>query len=405
MAKTLRNSGADLRSTKAPRPPPLLKKGPTPISTSTKGGKKQDDRRLLVTVERGALLSRPEPFALRQELCKATGLSLADIPQITPTRTGWAINPADLTTRDLLTSQKNTETITRILQGTAVKQPETWYNYAVPGVPTTIHQLLGGVINTAGLVAEEVVAQTKAKPVSCRPSRHGANPLTGRITWVVSFRTPVRPFRLFNASELSNLIERRAQITRHDLGCQGYCNPARCNRYARCGTCSTRVDQHDGPVGANCTQEARCANCHGPFPAGHEHCPAAPRRKDGKVLRPTRADLRAIRRHGERNFQAANAPSTGVPTPAQEPEPTPQAPSTALGGPKRKRGAAITAYENASAQSRAPSSQPASSLEAHPQPPSSRPRRSTVISKSLNLDELLARSIRDMEIDSTITLC
>ena len=184
--------------------------------------------------------------------------------------------------------------------------------------------------------------------MSCRPSRHGANPLTGRITWVVSFLAPVRPFRLFNASELSNLIERRAQITRHDLGCKGYYNLVRCNRHARYGTCSTRVDQHDRPVGANCTQQARCANCYGPFLAGHEHCLAAPRRKDGKVVRPTRADLRAIRRHGERNFRAVNAPSPGAPTPAQEPEPTPQVLGTALGGPKRKRGAAITTHENAS---------------------------------------------------------
>ena len=90
---------------------------------------------------------------------KATGLSLANIPQIAPTRTRWAITLADLTTRDLLTSQENTEAIIRILQGTAVRQPETWYNYAVPGVPTTMHQLLGGVtINTAELVAEEAEA-------------------------------------------------------------------------------------------------------------------------------------------------------------------------------------------------------------------------------------------------------
>ena len=79
MAKTLRNSGADLCSAKAPRPPPPAGKGPTLISISTAKEKKQDDRRLLVTVEKRALLSRPEPFALRQELCKATGLSLANI--------------------------------------------------------------------------------------------------------------------------------------------------------------------------------------------------------------------------------------------------------------------------------------------------------------------------------------
>ena len=134
-------------------------------------GKKWDDRRLLVTVEKGALLNRPEPFALRQELCRTTGLSLAAIPQIAPTHTGWAITPADRTMRDLLTLQENTEVIICILQGTAMRQPETWFNYAIPGMPTTMHQLLGGItINTAELVAEEAEAQMKAKPVSCHPS-------------------------------------------------------------------------------------------------------------------------------------------------------------------------------------------------------------------------------------------
>src|SRR5438045_6276755 len=104
--------------------------------------------------------------------------------------------------RALLTSQENTEAIICILQGTAMRQPETWFNYTIPGMPTTMHQLLGGItINTAELVAKEAEAQMKAKPVSCCPSRHGANPLTGRITWIVYFLVPVCPFRLFNASE------------------------------------------------------------------------------------------------------------------------------------------------------------------------------------------------------------
>ena len=129
------------------------------------------DQRLLVTVEKGALLNRPEPFALCQELCRTTGLSLAVIPQIAPTCTGWVITPADHMMRDLLTLQENTEAIICILRGTAVRQPETWFNYAIPGVPTSMHQLLGGIaINTAELVAEEAEAQMKAKPVSCCPS-------------------------------------------------------------------------------------------------------------------------------------------------------------------------------------------------------------------------------------------
>jgi len=56
----------------------------------------------------------------------------------------------------------------QVLCGTAVKQPEIWYNYAVPGVPYTMRQLSGNaVINTAELVTEEVAAQTREGPISC----------------------------------------------------------------------------------------------------------------------------------------------------------------------------------------------------------------------------------------------
>jgi hypothetical protein len=135
MAKTLKNSGADFRSAKIPSLSSLGR-----ASTAISGGpslgptKKREDRRLLVAVESSALLNRPEPFALRQELCaKITGITLASIPLITPTRTGWAITPSDLKTRDLLTTEENSRILLQILSGTAVRQPETWYNYAVLG--------------------------------------------------------------------------------------------------------------------------------------------------------------------------------------------------------------------------------------------------------------------------------
>jgi hypothetical protein len=139
----------------------------SPSSTTAMEGKKREDLRLLVPIEKRALLSRPEPFALRQELCvRITGLSLAAIPQIAPTHTGLAITPANLLTRDLLTTQENTEIVMSVLQGTAVNQPETWFNYAVPSVPTSMHRLLGGsTMNTAELVAEKAEAQTKVRPV------------------------------------------------------------------------------------------------------------------------------------------------------------------------------------------------------------------------------------------------
>jgi hypothetical protein len=384
IAKTLKNTGVDFH-TKGPSPSfpgkaPALSSSDASISATSP---KQEDRRLLVSVEPGALLQRPEPFALRQELCsKVKGLTLARVPSIAPTRTGWAIAPSDLTTRDLLTIPENTKIIMQIFHGTAVKQPETWYNYAVPGVPVAMHQLFSGPITcTTELVAEEVLAQTKERPVSCRPSRHGANPLTGKITWIVSFLKPVRPFRLFNSSELSRPINKKPTIARHDPGCQGFCNPAKCSRYARCSVCSTRIDQHIGPPNANCTAKPKCANCHGPFPAGHERCPATPRRKSGITIKPTKKELDAIRRHGDREFRDLYTPLPGNDT-LQElpPQSHEQSVGTnAAGRTKRKRGSVITAYENAASQNIASSQSPS---QISTQLPSSHPQHSTVLGKN-----------------------
>jgi hypothetical protein len=108
----------------------------------------------------------------------------------------------------------------RVLRGTAVKQPEIWYNYAVPGVPYTMRQLSGNaVINTAELVTKEVIAQTQEGPISCCPSRHGPNLEANKVTWIISFLTLVRSFRLFNTSELSKLINKKPAFSQHNPGC------------------------------------------------------------------------------------------------------------------------------------------------------------------------------------------
>jgi len=347
MAKTLRNSGADFHPAKAPHSSQsgrasTASSGGVSIGTGTTNQSTtsltRQDKRVLVTVRKGShtLLERPEPFALRRELCaKISGLTLAAIPTITPTRTGWAITASDLTTRDRLLAQENSEILLRTLDGTSVKQPEIWHNYAVPGVPITIHSLVGPVTNTAELITEEVIAQTKKRPVSCRPSRHGANPLTGKITWIVSFLEPVRPFRIFNASDLAKAIHKNPAIARHNPGCQGYCNPAKCTRYARCPHCSSRTDQHIGPSGENCAEAARCANCHGPHPAKHENCPAAPKRRGGKLIKLTKKELDAVRRHGDKQFRDAQKPTTDTASLTRDTQPRPQAQSREINAAPR----------------------------------------------------------------------
>ena len=427
LAKTLKNSGANIRPAKHDKPPgsaPTSTSGGVSVrssasSASFKGpsGAHKVDRRLLVTCEPWTLHNREQPFMLRQALVsKVSGITLASVPLVMPTRTGWAITPSDLTVRDLLSTEENTKHVLSTFKGTGLKRPEVWFNYAIPNVPTSFFAPEGGLVPVdAKLVSEEVAAQTTVEPTNCRPSRHGADPHSGRITWIVSFLAPTRPFRLFNTSELARQIDKKTPISRHTPGCQGFCNPSKCTRYARCSTCSVRIDQHTGLSGEECTGKPRCANCHGPHTADHEHCPAAPRRKNGKLIKPTKKELDTIRKFGDRDFKDAHtaretttAPSSQLPPQAQGPETDAM---TAQRGTKRK-GATVTAYEKQSsstpagpARTETPNRPKASTQLSSSAPPASapRPRRSTASGKDLNEAELFNETFgpdEEMDIDS-----
>lgn len=314
----------------------------------------RQDRRVFITMELTQLLDRPEPYAIRRAICDRFGskLAMADIPSVSPIKTGWALLPSSFKVREALLSPEGRELIISALGATGVREPEKWLNYAVPGVPLTLQSLERTLVNvTTALIAEEVFSQTKCEPTNVRISRHGANHVTGTATFIVSFTKTVRSFRLFS-SEQSKLIEHKQPITRHDPGCQGYCTPLKCTRAARCVKCSVRVDQHEGGAaraGANCTQPDRCANCFGPFPASHDHCPAKPKRHLGNLIRLTRKEQDKIRKHGAREYKALHtaAPDTAMEEETAQPEPQASGSgANVLPNPSRKRaGATIMEYE------------------------------------------------------------
>jgi hypothetical protein len=248
-------------------------------------------------------------YAARQTIVAAfsdLGIRMADAPECSRTNTGWSLRLATPTWRDCLLEPENKERLQVALGAEKIDVPEKWHNYVVPEVPLSIPDWLNGGrqdVNKA-LVEGEVVAQTGLNPVDCKPSRHGPNVSRGTCSWLVSFKEPVRPFRVFNASGLSRLIVKKETARIHDPGCQGYCNTKRCLRVARCHRCGGRKDDH-GP--GQCQLPEKCANCHGPFQAGHQGCPAAPKRQDGRIVRPTKKELQAIRRSGAQRYAEANA--------------------------------------------------------------------------------------------------
>jgi hypothetical protein len=387
--------------TGAPKGQAAPKKIPTkPTHTS------REDHRVLVTLPSASLLgAREETYLLRRRLVdKVNGLTMAMIPAISPTMTGWALFPSDLATRDLLLTESNQAAVLEALRGDKVSVPEVWFDYVVPLIPAAFHSISGEILVTQDLMLEEAFNQTGETPVRCDMSRHGANPITGKASWIISFKKKVRPFHIFNTWSQARLIDKKPRITRHAIGgCQGWCNPVKCTRAPLCGHCGSKIEGHDGPTGENCQHGAKCANCWGPHKASHDNCPARPKTKNGRIVRPTKAEIRRIRQAGRQAALAAAAGSTSRST-STSPSPTGRAnpdltstspslsptPSLQLQGTKRRNGARITEYENAGSQSTptpASPSVPTSGASSG----SSRPARSTANQQNLNV-KLLSRN-------------
>ena len=75
----------------------------------------------------------------------------------------------------------------------------------------------------------------------------------------------------------------------------------RATRYRHCGE---RRDRHNkAPFGDKCTNDAKCANCCGPYKTSHNDCPAKPRRVSGRIIKLTKKDVGAIRKIGSQATQ------------------------------------------------------------------------------------------------------
>ncbi|KAF7575736.1 hypothetical protein PtrM4_073600 [Pyrenophora tritici-repentis] len=227
----------------------------------------------------------------------------SDIPTAKHIKTGWAITPRNDKIKALLMGQENRELMIRAVEGESARLPERWVNYAVQGVESSYRTITGESIpTTIDDIVSEALSQTGIEPASCRPSRHG--PTEGRTTWIISFTRPVRSFRLFGTGDYAHEIKKNSPAMLHDPGCLGYCKTSRCTRPARCTTCSKTTATHQGPHGEQCKDTPKCANCHGPFPATHDKCPAAPTRVNGRLIQPTKGELKVIREAGDRASEA-----------------------------------------------------------------------------------------------------
>lgn len=291
-------------------------------SATGRSAKPKTDNRLLIRLTSDGLQNREHPMTVRQQLATATGLTLTDIPKATPTATGWAVHPAnEAVKRAILDQQK------AITGAYEIAENIQWHNYIVGGVERRVVSLFQNFTgNLQQLVIEEAKAQTGKTPVRAFETRRSAEHPEELGTWLISFDQPVAPFRIFGTSNRSQPVKQRVTITRHDPGCQGFCNNKTCTRPARCKRCAhVLTDDHEP---ATCTSRAQCANCLGPHQADYEGCLAKPSIVHGQVQRYTHAQLKSIRRKnlrlwrttGQDEAQPSSPPSP--PTLTRQPTPT-----------------------------------------------------------------------------------
>jgi hypothetical protein len=68
----------------------------------------------------------------------------------------------------------------------------------VPSIPSSFHRAFEEVFVTWELIQEEVFRQTSETSVRCDIAQRGADPSTGKASWIISFKKKVRPFHIFN---------------------------------------------------------------------------------------------------------------------------------------------------------------------------------------------------------------
>ncbi|KAF3763159.1 hypothetical protein M406DRAFT_73789 [Cryphonectria parasitica EP155] len=84
---------------------------------------------------------RLDPFRLRLSLCDAFSLSLRDFPNVTHTKTGYALHLSNRAIQHKLLENK-TE-VARLGGARQVTIPTTWHTEAVPNVASSLQGILG----------------------------------------------------------------------------------------------------------------------------------------------------------------------------------------------------------------------------------------------------------------------
>ncbi|CAG7561838.1 unnamed protein product [Fusarium equiseti] len=222
-----------------------------------------------------------EPMSIRQTIVTINGKPISDVTSATRTKTGWTLRPR---TREAHLAILNAAAIIGSHLGSKrIDEATKWYTYVIPRCPRSYMDCVTNTKHyTTDILKEEVERATGLTPIRTAASRRNDH------------ESPT-----YNASRI---IDKPAAIPQY-TNCWDFHPRRNCDRTPRCIICGK--GEHNGA----CTTAPQCANCLGPHPAGEPSCLMRPRRQNGKMVKPSRAERGRLRERGNQASRRANPPA------------------------------------------------------------------------------------------------
>ena len=282
----------------------------TPQQQARKSPEKEDSRVLLqFPPENSELLQLPGSMAaLRKLIIEAGQIDDRDLIAIRQTKTGAAVTPKNAAARQKIFRAE--DAIRDLTGATSLQGIQSWHVYVVHNVPDMIADV-GVTDSMVRREAENRARQTATLVRSGTPHNH----IPHIRTWTVAFEGKVEHrFRLFETSTVARAQKQQQKINQCS-NCWGFHLTHHCQHPKRCRKCG-QIDAHE-----ECTE--RCRNCSGPHHADLRSCPARPKRIDGVITPPSKAQLGPMRaRHAADRIREQQEAPEPEPTAEDTPEET-----------------------------------------------------------------------------------
>lgn len=272
-------------------------------------------RRIFIRLDTDHPARSASSHAILQKLRDKFGQQATNlIGEITHVKTGLAILPRTGLGEQLFASRLND--IRDAIQGClAVEAEDKWAVFVLLNAPRDYTAYDGSkVVVTEKSAADEFKIQVpEVHPLKFRWSAKSpaSEPCGTLVVALKEHEANHMPLRLQLFGERV-IVKRKFANPRLERcpRCWDLHNPRTCTRTPRCRLCaSTDHTEAHHPTESS---PYKCTNCCGPYASDHERCPALPTVRNGQVLRPSRAEMTAIRKAGRSAYNRAAASSQGA---------------------------------------------------------------------------------------------